>query len=194
MTLLENFFYTTIIATAIGAIFGLFRDKRFADYKADLERRDFEHRTRFSKLHERRAEIIAELYQRMVNTHRLIRYESFPIPTFVDEDGEEIKGEPIDRAFQAYIDFDYFFDENRIYFTKEQCTMLDGLSRLMSKGSMATRPRQKYITDPEVIEFVNTQLKEALTEIPQVLESLEDTFRKLLGIELDEKKDLTPSE
>jgi hypothetical protein len=38
-------------------------------YKSELERQDFEHRERFSLIHQRRAEIIATLYGKIARTN-----------------------------------------------------------------------------------------------------------------------------
>ena len=185
----ETFIASTLVAALIGTGFGFWSDKKLSSFKDTLQRRLFEHQTRFASLHEKRAQIIAKLYKQIINTNRLIKNASLPLPTFIDAQGAEEKDTRGDIAFNAYIEFLYFFNENRIYFTKKQCEMLDGLSGLMATGSMATLPFQKDILDDETREFVKTRLKDALTDIPPVLESLEDTFRELLGIELGDTQD-----
>jgi len=187
MTLFENFVVTTIIAGLVGVLFGLWRDKRFAEFKNDIEQRAFEHRTRFLSLHEKRAEIIAQLYQKITLAQRLIKHASFPLPIPFDDDKRHRE------AFQAYLDFEYFSDENRIYFTKKQCEILDALEKLTGLGALSTRAHQGDLTD-ESKKYAKVQLKEALEGIPPLQESLEDTFRELLGIELEENRELTPAQ
>jgi Na+-translocating ferredoxin:NAD+ oxidoreductase RnfG subunit len=47
--------------------------QRFAEFEKSLEKEAFEHETRFTKLHEKRAEVIAELYKYLVRLQRDLR-------------------------------------------------------------------------------------------------------------------------
>ena len=90
-------------------------------FKADLRSTSFEHETRFARLHETRAQIITELYKRLVQTEEAIRSlllrdtgEDFP------EVADDEKIEKLHSATGKKIwDLERFFDEHRLYFDDE---------------------------------------------------------------------------
>jgi hypothetical protein len=59
----------TVVSTAI-AIIALWRQRKQAErlkmLESELDKAKFEHQTRFIRLHEKRAEVIAELYRQIV--------------------------------------------------------------------------------------------------------------------------------
>ena len=86
-------------------------DTAIAFNAAELQRRNVEHQVRFTKLHERRLEVIANLYRQMAHALRA----SNDLVSF------KIQGQPKDRkallskSTQAISSFSEYFDDNRIY-------------------------------------------------------------------------------
>lgn len=91
--------------------------------KSDLELKAIEHQVRFSKLHERRAEVIAELYGYLVEA--LWAAESFLSP--IEWAGEPKKEEKHVSAMNKLVDLYRYFDKNRIYLPPEICASLEKL-------------------------------------------------------------------
>ena len=91
--------------------------------KSDLELKAIEHQVRFSKLHERRAEVIAELYGYLVEA--LWAAESFLSP--IEWAGEPKKEEKHVSAMNKLLDLYRYFDKNRIYLPPEICASLEKL-------------------------------------------------------------------
>ena len=89
--------------------------------KHDLQRAALEHQVRFSKLHERRAEVIAELYGLLVEAH----WASQSFISLAEWSGEPSKQEKYVTAMNKVADFYRFFDKNRIYLPEPLCQQLE---------------------------------------------------------------------
>src|SRR6266404_4781240 len=98
-------------------------DMAIETLKSDLELKTIEHQVRFSKLHERRAEVIAELYGYFVEA--LWSAESFLTP--MEWAGEPNKAEKHREAMNELVRLYRFFDKNRIYLPPEICAALEKL-------------------------------------------------------------------
>ena len=83
-----------------------------------------EHQVRFTKLHERRAEIIAELYSKVVELHRAT---SDFVRFYQSVDGLKNK-EHIKSLWSATDEFRNYFEKHRIYFNQDTCTNIDSLN------------------------------------------------------------------
>lgn len=152
------------------------------------------HAVEFSALHAKRAELIAELYKRLVALYRDIRdldNEFWDRKSRAEGYAEAAAGstEPQDpkpgihtrspeeeqkaRSLQlASREFLAFYSEKRIYFSKAVCNLID--SFIMLTGWTAGQL------------FVNPSSKEFWVmigqRIPQLQASLEKEFRVLLGV------------
>ena len=80
--------------------------------KADLQRAAFEHQVRFSKLHEKRAEVIAQLYKYLAET-------TWAIEDFVQPfEGEPSRKEKYDPTWNKIVECYRFLDQHRIYYSE----------------------------------------------------------------------------
>jgi len=99
--------------------------------QSSLQLVEFEHQIRFSKLHERRAEIIADLYSKAVELHR--RASTFVrLYQSLDEDKNK---ENTKDLWKAADEFRNYFDKHRIYFNKDTCTTIDSFNEALSQAS-----------------------------------------------------------
>ena len=89
--------------------------------KHELQIVAVEHQIRFSKLHEKRAEVIAELYGLLVKLHRAT--SSFVHP--IEFKGEPTKREKYEIAWKTMGEFNQFLDEHRIYLPESICKQLE---------------------------------------------------------------------
>ena len=98
-------------------------DAAIENLKNSLQLKTIEHQVRFSKLHEKRAEVIAKLYVILVES--LWETESFVSPMeFV---GELSKNEKHVLARNKLADVYRYFDQHRIYLPDTLCDSLEKL-------------------------------------------------------------------
>ena len=97
-------------------------EKELERFRVDLKLTAFEHETRFAKLHERRAEVIAALHKMLVQVQR-----TFPMtmPTSLSREDRE-------EALNSLSEFARYFDENRIYLSSHLCDKLEALHKEFS--------------------------------------------------------------
>ncbi len=146
--------------------------------KASLQLVATEHQIQFAKLHEKRALVIAELYSRLVATHRTAR-------VFILGDVHD--PERSAKAREEVLELYWFIELNRIYLPETVCTLLDKFESTLRKSvyfADSIFTRIKYPT-PKTVEDQNKFLLEACevleSELPNLLKELQNEFRKLLG-------------
>ena len=173
-----------LIGWFIKSLFGLYLQKDMEKFKATL----LEDRIRFSKLHEKRAEIIAELYSKIVEIEiYLEEYKSLPEKEIKKQNEELIK--IIESLKKLYA----FQLKNKIYFNKYQCSLLikviDHLHRLEKEHLLdyidKNMPNIKESSKKEakkIRELVKKGLDKIEKEIIDVQANLEKEFRNILGV------------
>lgn len=152
-------------------------------HKFDLQKSAIEHQVRFSRLHEKRAEVIAELYR--VTIEFVGAAESLTNP--MEFSGEPTKKEKSvifgDKATQ----FRKYYLENKIYLSEESCVKIDSL---WDKAWGASRSYTFWLHQEEDSENMKRTF-DAWTkgwdtmskEIPDMLRQLQLDFRSILGVE-----------
>ena len=146
--------------------------------KSSLQKVATEHQIRFAKLHEKRALVVAEIYSRLVETHRTAREFVFG----------DIQSEERSAKAQEMVWDDYrFIEVNRIYLPETVCALVDQFEAKLRKTVLFANSywtRIKYPT-PKTTEDRNKILIEACdvldSELPTLLKELQGEFRKLLG-------------
>lgn len=86
-----------------------------------------EHQVKFSRLHDKRAEVIAELYGLLVQAH----WDAGSFISPVEFGGEPTKKEKYVTAMNAIADFFRFFEKNKIYLPIELCDLLEKFVQTM---------------------------------------------------------------
>ena len=138
---------------------------------------------RFSKLHEIRAQIIADLYGRLCEFHwavcaflRDFHKANHDVPR-VQELDDKLLDDKLD-------DFKNFFYKNRIYFTENICSKIDALVNSLYSAYV---PLEAIVSgtdrnDNQVKQDWNKCAKIVKEKYPEIRESLERDFRKILGV------------
>lgn len=152
--------------------------------KHHLQLASLEHNVRFSKLHEKRAEVIAQLYGLLVEA-------SWSASSFVSpvESGEgPSRQEKFVASINAFAEFFRFFDKNRIYLPSTLCKQLESLSGEMREKvvGLGVYIRYEHANLPQAawekkMEAWNTSWKYFQQELPVARESLEAELRSILG-------------
>lgn len=137
-----------------------------------------EHQIRFSNLHEKRAEIIAEVYRRLV----LVYWDGrmFLLTSLTPQQADEFsKTDNEARELFAYV------DQHRIYLPQSICESLDRfIHKMQGHIFSAGLGALKYPNGPTPAERVKAfreAYQEFEAEIPSARKALEDEFRKILG-------------
>lgn len=140
-----------------------------------------EHQIRFAKLHEQRAEVIAETYSKLRELHtNLGEYVKIFEPA-----GGLPKEERRHRVGEAHKSFIEYYSRNRIFLSRAAVEKLDAINQKSVKAfygffysvEMVQATKGDGVTKwMEIFEHVKEEMPVALSE-------LEDEFRKLLGDE-----------
>lgn len=196
-----------LIIWLIQKTFDSFMTKRFEAYKNELQIKSNEHKLILDKdlkeyesklnlfinksnlLHQRRLDILSTLYQKLVLLNRTM-FEMTRLVKFVysGEDSDASENKRIMDAGQAYNDFSEYFDNNKIYFSKEICDLIVKLKKEFWDSFKDYTFRSKFGLEPS--ELTYQQAKDAAkkidNDVPKILEIIETEFRKLVGV-IEEK-------
>lgn len=169
----------------VGAIAWLMRgmlSRGFArdleNHKSELARADFEHRERFSLVHQRRADVIATLYGKIAKT----RSVAADLVGILQHGGQSLM-EKKRKTADVYNDMTGYFYENRIFFPYETSDKIEALVAAIHHSLIdfdtAQMGNDDYAHDPSGL-WVQA-FKRLRDDVPPILEELEREFRELLG-------------
>jgi predicted metal-dependent phosphoesterase TrpH len=157
-------------------------DMEIERLKNSLQMVAAEHQVRFSKLHEKRAEVIAELYKRLEDVHWhgrmfVLTSENNPTPAQQEE---------FDKTAQQVFDLTLFVEQHRIYLPESVCVLLDKFvgdvrGNVYAAGIFG---RIKYPNDQTLRQSQDAFTKayeEFEKDIPEARRAVEIAFRKILG-------------
>jgi hypothetical protein len=152
------------------------------ELKSRLQLATIEHQVRFSKLHEARAQIIADLYKRIAE-------QSVACQRYVYQLTESNRQERFIELEKGFSDFYLFSETSRIYLPEHVYGLLEKLISTIRNPAVDV-----FVyggTDNHANEAVQEERKRAFVEafkafeaeVPAAKKALEDEFRKLLGVE-----------
>ncbi len=158
-------------------------DKDIETFKKSLELRSYEHQIVFSRVHERKVEIISNIYASLKEVLR--KAQDFSnIVTFEGEISQDEKRRALGKATK---DFDELFEKNKIWLPKDLSDKIEGsfieliapakdfiFSDMIARGdpSHLKDKYQKWV-------FAHEKYKK---EIPEVFAALEKEFRREIGV------------
>jgi hypothetical protein len=155
--------------------------------KNSLQMVALEHQVRFSKLHEKRAEVIGEVYARLIEVEK--GYGRFVLVDGYERDPEKQR-EARHKTDVAMYEMSLFIEKHRIYLPARVCESLKAFLDIMWDNAIGVGVYGElggtYATPDTAKERreVFRKATEALrTEIPAARAALEEEFRKLLGVE-----------
>lgn len=147
------------------------------EHELKLKEKEFE--LRYSKLHEKRVQTLAELYERLVSVNEKINTVASLLE--MTQDSIVING-VADKANAEYQDCFLFFAKNRLYFSKELAISIEKILFEINLFS------NKVFWDVGLREY--NSLKGTLLEwrdkkvaIDSALKNIESEFREMLGSE-----------
>lgn len=144
-----------------------------------------EHQVRFSKLHERRAEVIAELYSKIVDAEQDGLGFAY-VGGF--KEGPE-RQEAYLATHKRLVELYYFAEKNRIYLPEHICALMKTFMDAVRKSVIELNiyaPIDQPL-NPQLLEKkvqVITEVYQAFEgKIPAARRELENEFRQVLGVE-----------
>lgn len=154
-------------------------DLELERFRTDLRLAALEHQTHLAKLDEKRAEVIAEFYKRLVRTQDRVK----SIGSIVaDQDGSSLQrrtelAAKESGALRAY------FDENRLYFDEVTCVQIDSLLKVLEETFVnfqlvASNPKSQR-------ERWEMAQRTMYVNVPQIRQAIEKDFRLILGYRVD---------
>ncbi len=152
-------------------------DAEIERLRADLRAVAFERETRFARLHQRRAEVLVELYKRLVSA-----YSSFVEMVSILQVGDEgDRKKRVEKARNDGNSFFAYFHENYIYFDDSLCVVLEKLEKKFRSAwsEFTVFPDLKPATGEEWHKI----WKDFSQEVPPLLREIHKRFRKLLGVD-----------
>jgi hypothetical protein len=156
-------------------------DTELARLNADLRVAAFERETQFSNLHERRAEFIADLYDKLQYFYRTIAPLTLAI-RFAGQRSDEDTLKDAHKIFQEAVNL---YSSRKIYFPPDLCVRIEEFFKLAHD---AEQNLFFFSMKPEVVSpgQKRAEMHEKAWEtinkaIPPVLEALASQFREMLG-------------
>jgi hypothetical protein len=154
-----------------------------ASLKAASDKALLEYDIKFRSLHNRRAEIIAEMYEKLVDA--ISKAASFLRP--FQGSGEPSQFDKYIEANNSIVAFFSYFDRRRIFLSEELC---ERISTIVDKIRDPVIDFSSYITNPGLSEETAKEKLEtwrqawnsvSKTEVPVARRELENEFRRILG-------------
>ena len=136
-----------------------------------------------AKLHEKRAEVVAQTYSLLVDTQSACADLAAPF----DWSGAPSKGEKYKAAFSAARDFYVYFDKHKIYLPPEACTKIESFVEGMREkaigfGIYVDGSPWNQGAVKEKHEAWDAAWKHMKDEVPAAREALENELRSLIGV------------
>ncbi len=178
-------------------------------FKEKLNESALEHKVKFTQLHEERAAIIKELYQRILNLGEDLRDQTIALGVNGFMSGGENPGEPagsaestanvtngngsliIDIVTNELIDFYHYFLQKRIYFSNELIALIDQLfEKYLGQIQYALNLRSYLKTcrngdGPNFacdLERISIDINQTVEVIGRLEERVIQEFQELLGV------------
>jgi hypothetical protein len=158
-------------------------------FKSTLELVSIEHQIRFSKLHDKRAQVIQDLYVKLVRLDTAMH----SVLKMFQTEGEPNIDEKIALYFKLHNELIEFFLPNRIFFGKDTCRVINDLLLLSREAYLdittypvdTSSPEYKY--GPRELmkerhDFWKKARKLFETDISNLKEQIEAQFREMLGV------------
>ncbi len=159
-----------------------FFSKDLERFKAALQIAAIEHQVQFSKLHEKRAEVIAELYRLLV----VATWEAESLASPFESAGEPNKREKYGKAMDAILDYFRFFNQHRIYVPDRLCESLQAFVEKLRLPivDFGVYLRIEHPNETSVegkFKAWDAAWKSVKEDIPPLRRAIEQEFRSLLG-------------
>jgi len=160
-------------------------DTEIERLKNSLQMVALEHQVRFSKLHETRAKVIAELYAQLVD----VQYAGYRyVLSGGHAPGNPAQDDEFAKTYAKVNELFFFIEDHQIYLPERICDLLKDFVEAVRTSVNVSRVYGSisYPTPEAREENIRKLMKAAQAfegHIPAVRKALQDEFRKILGVE-----------
>ncbi|OGP59759.1 MAG: hypothetical protein A2V67_03165 [Deltaproteobacteria bacterium RBG_13_61_14] len=158
------------------------KDREIEMLRKDLEMKALEHEIRFSKLHDRRAVIIAEFYAKFIEAY----YSAGEFLNSIGYEGQPSKEKLGEKTYKQIREMDRYFNLNRLYFDEALCgkigDVIEGIFDPTIKFILALQEEKETGGEHRAINEWIISLKAYQEKVPEIKRLIEDEFRKILGV------------
>ena len=175
-----------VMAYLLRGFFNRALDRDLERYKSELKRQDHEFRTRFSLLHEKRAEVISEFYSRMVKAVGHLKNLTAVLRMGREDSLLEQKKETVHHLNEM----SQFFHEHELYFDESTAEKINSLIQILRESFTefdVAQPGEEIEhgpqADPDMWRSAHKRVGE---EVPPIKEELKEQFRSRLRAHDDE--------
>lgn len=155
-------------------------------FKAQLQIAAQEHDVRFTKLHEKRAEVLSELYSRLEDAHRCLVLLHFQLE---HKDAlkleETVTEESARSAVQANLAAFEFFRKHQLYLSKDLANSIKGFVSMVEHASSPFSPDGFEGMEESLTQLFRSKVFESEQhtryKLQQILERIEEECRLMLG-------------
>ncbi len=169
--------------------------KELAKLNADLNKMQMIHTTQFANLHERRTQVIAELYKLLARAEKQLHEAKSGMPSYVGRDKAAWERfiEKIRPIYEAVSKVSDFYGENKIFLSPDQITSMDEIVKIFNETKAAWTAREQLKEMPPEDETQGAILWEMANKwilnanhrfgdvYPTVKVNLESDFRNIPG-------------
>ena len=161
--------------------------KRLENFKTELQLNTFERQTKFSKLHERRAQVIEEIYRKLLNvlSDLVMLKNSIQL---AESKSKEID-DAVTKTYETIREFMDYFNGNQLYLPETLCTKIIVLYVDVSQvhlNLLSIRENKKSVMNDKIqnkrywdeLAQTSTVLADKITPL---IKEIEREFRNLLG-------------
>jgi hypothetical protein len=166
------------LAGGVAAVYVAIRAPAIERLRAVLQREGVEHQVRFTRLHERRVEVVGDIYRNLVRAERAMGSWTRPLQMAGEPSWEE-KGKD---AVEAAATFVQHFEENRIWLEADLCAQVQKVASglYVAYVDFTTYRREDY--SDERLKAWQKAWMSVSQEVPATREQIEDRVRELLGV------------
>ncbi|HEY0262455.1 MAG TPA: hypothetical protein VGB95_05475 [Chitinophagales bacterium] len=167
-------------------------EKQNNEFQNTLDTKLSRFNIQFSKLHQDRAEVIKELYAKLIELHYAMLDYTSPGRIYYEKETPESKERAIlDRVNKALSEVRKYFPSNKIYFKKELATKIESLIQEYLKNGLDFSHAERRLNNkniaPEQTEKWDDKkwntYETVSKDLSKVLEELENEFRAILGVD-----------
>jgi hypothetical protein len=184
LVFVANLIVTGILLYAVQKTLDERASKRLEKFKDEIRAGAFERETRFTKLHEERAEVIVKLYRKLVKIERRLSSYAYNVKS------SEASCEETEKSiWDAIHEFQDYFLDNRLYLPETLGGRVEEFHQLSSSAYVTLQIADIAKMSSSNDESYDREYKEEFTEasriiseeIPPLKEEIELEFRRLLG-------------
>ena len=157
--------------------------KDLKGFENDLKLRAIEHQTKFTGLHEKRADVLASFYGAVITFEMYFKEHAHPTNQKLTSDENSQHSKEIASRFNQ---MEKIFIENRIFFTLETCKLVDNLLKALEEIRELNKTFQVGLTTGGTSQAIRIPSYQGIRDkIAPIKLEVENNFRNILGIDIE---------